>query len=121
MIFCGDFVYPFTDANSLIFQLEWDFISTPKILNFESTLDYLNGSRGLLKTGLFSTKCSLDIMNFLNVKCAALANNHVTDFDFDVPSFISAFEANGIEIVGFGNTIKDAAPASTWPRWAKRA
>ena len=109
MIFCGDFVYPFTDANSLIFQLGWDFISTPKILNFESTLDYLNGSWGLLKTGLFSTKCSLDIMNFLNVKCAALANNHVTDFDFDVPSFISAFEANGIEIVGFGNTIKDAA------------
>lgn len=68
----------------------------------------MNGS-GPIEDWVVFDKMFIGYNEFLNVKCAALANNHVTDFDFDVPSFISAFEANGIEIVGFGNTIKDAA------------
>lgn len=37
MIFCGDFVYPFVDFKSSIFQLGEDVIKTPKLLNYEST------------------------------------------------------------------------------------
>lgn len=109
MIFCGDFVYPFMDFNESIFSLEQNFISIPKVLNFESTLDYLNGNRGTLKTGLFSTKYSLDVLHFLNVKCVALANNHVTDFHFDVTSFIRTFEDCYMKTVGLGNTLIEAA------------
>ncbi|WP_287642476.1 CapA family protein [Butyricimonas sp.] len=108
MIFCGDFVYPFVDFKSSIFQLGEDVIKTPKLLNYESTLDYLNGNRGIFKTGLYSTKCSLNVLHFLKVKCVALANNHVTDFSFDATSFIMAFNEHCIETMGFGNTIKEA-------------
>lgn len=108
MIFSGDFIYPFNDR-SVVFQLGESFIGKPKVLNFESTLIDLNGNRRYLRTGLFSSRYSLDVLRFLNVKCAALANNHVTDFSFDVDKFVSTFKENGIEVIGFGKNKDEAA------------
>lgn len=109
MVFCGDFVYPFKGAHYGDFQFAQEFVLAPKLLNYESTLEVLNGRRRVFRTGLFSTQYSLDILCFLNVKCVALANNHVTDFSFDVDKFVGTFKENGIEVIGFGKNKEESA------------
>lgn len=109
MLFCGDFVYPFASVDYSKFQLGEEFLIAPKILNYESTLNYLNGERGIFKTGLFSSLSSLDVLHFLNVKCVALANNHVTDFEFDADLFVNEFKDKGFQIAGFGKNMDEAS------------
>lgn len=110
MLFIGDFIYPFDEDRKHIFDALGDeFITLPKIINFESTLKHLNKRKTFLSTGLFSSLTSLKILKEMNVQCVALANNHVTDFDFNTKDFLDSFTDNGITPIGFGDNITEAS------------
>lgn len=110
MMFLGDFLYPFDEIDDSVFnRLGKEFIDDPKILNFESTLSALNRKKLPLCTGLFSSDSSLRVLQNLNVKCVALANNHVTDFDYNISKFLNSFININIFPIGFGGNILNAS------------
>lgn len=110
MLFLGDFIYPFAEKRQEVFlPLGDEFLSYAKIVNFESTLSKFNKKRIPFGTGLFSSEVSLEILRGMNVKCVSLANNHVTDFDFDTTLFLKEFKKNNISTVGFGEDIAEAS------------
>ena len=37
-----------------------------------------------------------------------LANNHMTDFSYNIPKFINEFSKNNINTIGFGDKLKKA-------------
>ncbi|MCG3860920.1 CapA family protein [Psychrobacter sp. Ps5] len=81
------------------------------IVNLEAPVT--DSENKILKTGphLKSDKQStLNIMKKLNVHIAALANNHIKDYDEEgVLDTINFCENNGIETIGAGANIKEAS------------
>jgi len=70
MIFCGDFLFSFNYHFGDTFAgLGESFIKQPKIVNYESTLSYLNFRKLNKGIVLSSSIYSLDALKHLNVKC----------------------------------------------------
>lgn len=109
MIFCGDFVFPNSFNGSVFSGLEKVFIREPKMLNFESTLKYLNLQKKTNGIALYSDRSVLEALKYLNVKCVSLANNHVGDYLFDCKIFLDEFVHSGIGTIGFGENIHQAS------------
>ena len=57
---------------------------------------------------LFNDDSVLDLLNRLNIKIVSLANNHITDFGFDVTYTKSLLKKNGIAYCGYGMNIEEA-------------
>lgn len=87
------------------------FQSDCNIVNLEAPVT--DSESKIIKTGphLKSDKqCTLDVMKKLNVHIAALANNHIKDYDEKgVLDTISFCENNGIKAIGAGANIKEAS------------
>lgn len=87
------------------------FHSDCNIVNLEAPVT--DSKSKILKTGphLKSDKQStLNIMKKLNVHIAALANNHIKDYDEEgVLDTINFCENNGIKTIGAGENIKEAS------------
>lgn len=109
MLFCGDFVFPHSYNSSTFQGLGEEFINEPKLLNFESTLKFLNREKVTNGIALYSDVAVLNILKYLNVQCVSLANNHIGDFTFDPEDFITTFVKNEIHTLGFGKNIEQAS------------
>ncbi len=105
MIFLGDFVFPFSNGIQ-IFNFDKKFEKEEKILNLEGLI--LNPNDYLIKTSgiaLYSSEKSYDILKQLNVKAVGIANNHITDYDYDIELQKKVLNKNGIQSCGAGSTL----------------
>ena len=88
--------------------LKKDFLKKQKIINFESTHETFNRKKITKGVALYSSQDVLKALKFLNVVCTSHANNHVSDFSYDLPSYLSTFTKAGIKTIGLGNDIMEA-------------
>ena len=68
MLFCGDFVFPYSYNSSTFQGLGEEFINEPKLLNFESTLKFLNREKVTNGIALYSDVAVLNILKYLIIK-----------------------------------------------------
>lgn len=108
MIVCGDFAYPFENSILNISDFPKEFLSTKKIINFESTLDSLNQKRLASGIAISSKGKCFSIMKDMNVSGVTLSNNHICDFDYDASSLLRKFKSNSIATTGFGTDLDEA-------------
>lgn len=100
------------DASDKIDQgiIDLFFQSECNIVNLEAPVT--DSESKILKTGphLKSDKqCTLDVMKKLNIHIAALANNHIKDYDEEgVLDTIKYCKDNGFETVGAGRNLAEA-------------
>jgi poly-gamma-glutamate synthesis protein (capsule biosynthesis protein) len=109
MIYCGDFTFPKKFSEKIFKNLEKEFIDSEKIINFESTLAHLNGSKLTKGIAIESSIDSIIALNFLNVVCTGHANNHSTDFEFNIDAYLDYFKDSGISPIGLGNNLEEAS------------
>jgi len=108
MIFLGDFVYPFLDKINF-FKFDKKFEREEKTLNLESLVldpnDYSVNTSGI---ALYSSENSYDILNQLNVKAVGIANNHITDFEYDIELLKKILNEKGIQSCGAGSAFSSS-------------
>jgi hypothetical protein len=109
MIFCGDFVFPSNFDSNIFSSLGDVFLNKPKIINFESTFLELNESKTTPGIPLFSSEESIAALKYLNVICTSHANNHVSDYKYNLKSYFQYFTDGGITPIGFGENINEAS------------
>lgn len=109
MIFSGDFVFPENFSEKLFEGLGEAFLKKTKILNYESTLKEFNKIKKTQGIALYSSADTIKALKVLNVICTSHANNHVTDFNYDINQYKCFFTVNGITPIGVGQTIKEAS------------
>jgi len=113
MIFLGDFVYPF-DQKVGFYEFDSDFLSSPKVVNLESLILKKNVKyeKQTLGVALHSSTYAFDILEELNVKAVGLANNHITDYDYNIQELLTSLNHKDIGHSGAGANLKEAMQAS---------
>ena len=109
MIFCGDFVFPGTWEKKIFINLGEEFLSEPKIVNFESTIKEINGKKTTKGIALHSSIESFKALKQLNVICTGHANNHVTDYNYSLKQYKNLFAQNNIQTIGIGRDLFEAS------------
>ncbi|MBY8108413.1 CapA family protein [Vibrio fluvialis] len=109
MIVCGDFCFPFDKFDPSIVCASDEFMSKPKIVNFETTLDSLNVSKETKGIALSSHDSAFAFLKHFNVVGATLSNNHIKDFSYNLSDLLKKFECKTIKYTGLGNTLKSAS------------
>lgn len=109
MIFSGDFVFPGSFSKNIFARLGEEFRAKPKIINFESTIKEINKKKTTQGIALYSSIDSVKALKELNVTCTSHANNHVTDFNYNIKQYKSFFTSNHITPIGLGETVSEAS------------
>lgn len=108
MLFLGDFVFPFNNKEK-IYDFNQEFIEESKVVNLESLVlapdKYKKLTSGI---ALHSSAHVYSILKDLNVKTVGLANNHITDYNYDIVRLKNDLNQNGISSVGAGKDLEDA-------------
>ncbi|PML85240.1 CapA family protein [Vibrio breoganii] len=109
MIYCGDFVFPFDNAEPL--DLPNDFLSKEKIVNFESLIidDFSKYPKVATGVALNSSPTSIVRLKQLSTIGVSLANNHIQDFDISINEQRSLFSNESIQPFGAGDNIDVAS------------
>ena len=108
MIFLGDFVYPFEEEKNIL-NFDKKFLKEEKMLNLESLLLDPSKHEKLTKgIALYSTEYMYSLLKKLNVKAVGLANNHITDFKYDISSLKQKLLKKDIQSCGAGENFEDA-------------
>ena len=108
MIFLGDFVFPFS-SKIKFYDFDKRFEEEEKMLNLESLIlcpdDYLTETSGI---ALYSSEVSYSILNRLNIKAVGIANNHITDFNYDIELQKKVLSEYGIKSCGGGSRLSSS-------------
>jgi len=107
VIFVGDVAHPFGQPPSWrAMEFPWD--TQPVVVNLEGPIIQDPAGSLLKKRCVFSDASILDALRSVNVKVAALGNNHVDDVRGGLAATQVLLEKHGIQGIGAGKNLVEA-------------